>query len=408
MFRSRHTPSAIVLAALAGFASPGAAQQSVNGYNEVHNFRLISPGTDTARVWVYEFRHAWIVTFGNMIEDHIPLAQDPGFDPYGTEAFGANDLAFNSGLFGSPVPVRYASGEIQPTGAPGTPFCLTLTLGSSFANACNAVRIDPWTNVAPLDISGSIQSFGVADANVQGQGAAIAYAFSTAGIRIDGGVTLANGTIQWTPGLYSDSVGGGTGDLVVQDPVKIRATNTATGDVIEHTLVDIDIDHDGPGMVSYSGTNLLVDAEEVKIDIVIDPAIIAPGQSGELHLEVDNGVLVSASGTGIYAGSVPPLGVQIPFDVPMPDIQLDYDLPLDPTQPWEVSADMGGGAGALSDAAGGCPADINGDGVLDLEDINAFVLGFVEMLPQSDLNGDGVHDLQDVGLFVESFVSGCP
>ena len=57
----------------------------------------------------------------------------------------------------------------------------------------------------------------------------------------------------------------------------------------------------------------------------------------------------------------------------------------------------------------GCPADVAEPfGVLDLADVNAFVLGFVEMLPQGDLNGDGIWDLGDVGLFVESFLAGCP
>jgi hypothetical protein len=397
--------SLIGLALLAG--TPAAWAQG-GTYDVSHDFRFTSPGSDTARVTVYDFRHAWIVTNGNGDEDHTPLAQNPGFDPYGTDGFGANNGVFNSGLFGSTVPVLFNSGQIQPTGAPGTPFCVTVSLPPSFATACNAVRVDPWTNAAPIDITGRINSSGVADAGVFGQGAAIAYAFSTAGIRIDGGVTLANGTIRWTPGALVDMVGGGAGDIAVKDPVVITAINPNTGDTVEHTLVDIDMTHDGIGHVDINGSTLHVNIPEFTIDVVIDPAVIAPGQAGELHLEVDNGVLVSASGTGLYAGSVPPLGINIPFDVPMPPIVLDYDLNLDQTQPWEVTAEMGGGGDALSDAAGACPADLTGDGILDLEDINAFILGFVEMLPQSDLNGDGIWDLEDIGLFIESFTSGCP
>ncbi|MBZ0173214.1 MAG: hypothetical protein K8E66_12595, partial [Phycisphaerales bacterium] len=307
MLKTRLMPSAIVLSTLAGFAT-GAAAQQVGTYDVSHDFRFTSPGSDTARVTVYDFRHAWIVTNGNGAEDHTPLAQNPGFDPYGTDGFGANNAVFNSGLFGSAVPVLFNSGQIQPTGSPGTPFCVSVFLSPSAASACNAVRVDPWTNAAPIDITGRIQSFGFADAAVLGQGAAIAYAFSTAGIRIDGGITLANGTIQWTPGALVDMVGGGAGDTAIQDPVVLRATNLIDGTTVEHTLVDIDMTHEGDGHVDIGGPNLHVNIPEFTIDVVIDPAVIAPGQSGELHLEVDQGVLVSASGTDLYAGSVPPLG----------------------------------------------------------------------------------------------------
>ncbi len=57
---------------------------------------------------------------------------------------------------------------------------------------------------------------------------------------------------------------------------------------------------------------------------------------------------------------------------------------------------------------GSCPADLNGDGVLDLVDINLFVTGFTSSDPIADLNGDGIFDLGDVQAFVASFTAGCP
>jgi hypothetical protein len=413
MLTTRFTRGAIALSLLAGTAlqaGPAWAQPGrVGSYDVAHDFRFTSPGSDTARVTAYSFQHVWLASNGQRVEDHLPQQQDPGFDPYGTDWFGANNAAYNTGLFGGAVPVQYASFQIQPQGTPGQPFCLSLSMGPSAASACNAVRVDPWVNQQPIDITGRIRSSGFADAAVLGQGAALAYAFSTAGVRIEGGVTLANGTILWQPGALVDAVGGGAGDIAVQDPVVFRALNTATGTVVEHTLVDIDMTHGGVGQVDITGPGLFIDIPEFSIDIIVDPAVIAPGQAGELHLEVDGGVLVAATGTGIYAPSVPPLGVRIPFDVPMPPIVLDYDLNLDPTQPWEVTAKMGGGGGTLADASAPCPADLAAPfGVLDLSDVNAFILGFVEMLPQSDLNSDGVWDLADVGVFIESFLAGCP
>jgi len=46
-------------------------------------------------------------------------------------------------------------------------------------------------------------------------------------------------------------------------------------------------------------------------------------------------------------------------------------------------------------------------GVLDLSDVNAFVVGFVGNDLLSDLNDDGVWDLGDIGLFVDAFLGGC-
>ncbi len=55
-----------------------------------------------------------------------------------------------------------------------------------------------------------------------------------------------------------------------------------------------------------------------------------------------------------------------------------------------------------------CPADLNGDGVLDLQDINAFVQAFQNGDLLADLTGDGVLDLQDINAFVQAFTAGCP
>jgi hypothetical protein len=60
---------------------------------------------------------------------------------------------------------------------------------------------------------------------------------------------------------------------------------------------------------------------------------------------------------------------------------------------------------------GGCnAADIGLPyGVLDLADINAFILGFTGQDPVADIAAPfGVWDLADIGLFTQSFLAGCP
>ncbi len=56
-----------------------------------------------------------------------------------------------------------------------------------------------------------------------------------------------------------------------------------------------------------------------------------------------------------------------------------------------------------------CVADINGDGVLDLTDITAFISAFIAQDPAADLAPPaGVYDLADLSTFVQAFLAGCP
>ena len=55
-----------------------------------------------------------------------------------------------------------------------------------------------------------------------------------------------------------------------------------------------------------------------------------------------------------------------------------------------------------------CVADLTGDGILDLSDINAFVSAFTTQGGAADLDGNGIWDLNDINLFVAAFVAGCP
>ena len=54
-----------------------------------------------------------------------------------------------------------------------------------------------------------------------------------------------------------------------------------------------------------------------------------------------------------------------------------------------------------------CPADVNGDGVLDNGDIGAFVQLFLASDLAADFNNDGILDNGDIGAFVAVFLAGC-
>ena len=58
---------------------------------------------------------------------------------------------------------------------------------------------------------------------------------------------------------------------------------------------------------------------------------------------------------------------------------------------------------------GPCFADLNDDDVLDLADVQAFIVGFTTGDEEADFVGPrGVWDLGDLQFFLQSFISGCP
>ncbi len=57
----------------------------------------------------------------------------------------------------------------------------------------------------------------------------------------------------------------------------------------------------------------------------------------------------------------------------------------------------------------GCnPADLDGNGVLNFDDIDAFVNGFLGGDLIADLDGNGVLNFDDIDAFVNNFLAGCP
>ena len=59
------------------------------------------------------------------------------------------------------------------------------------------------------------------------------------------------------------------------------------------------------------------------------------------------------------------------------------------------------------DIGDACPADLDLSGVLDLGDVQTFVMLAIDARLGADLDGNGAVDLADVGLFVDAFTGGC-
>lgn len=55
-----------------------------------------------------------------------------------------------------------------------------------------------------------------------------------------------------------------------------------------------------------------------------------------------------------------------------------------------------------------CPADVNGDGMLNFFDISAFLNAFGANESAADFNGDGMYNFFDISAFLKAFGAGCP
>ncbi|GJM17800.1 MAG: hypothetical protein DHS20C14_00130 [Phycisphaeraceae bacterium] len=401
------TTRAIVALTLAGCTATATAQSfQQNSYSVSHTFDL-QPAGDVVSVWFSEFRHAWVQSTQGSDWDSVPAQSHPEFDGFGTDSFGS-PTCFNSGLAGSAVPCDWQSSQISNAGASGSA-CTLVDFPPSFAIACNSLTVAPWSATPPYHIQGSFGSSGGVQAGVQGRGAAFTYAYSSCGISVRGGTQLASGFIQWGTSFYSDAVGGGVGASALADPVHFIATNLNTGVTVDAVLLDIDLDFDDTGLIDWNPAGLTVDTAEMDLVVDIPPTHVAPGQEGRIEFRVENGAVTVANDSGIFDGLLPPLGTAVPFDIPLPsNFNLDYDLALNPADPWDVEAILsGGGDTGASLELLGCPADLDGNGVLNVDDVDAFVSLFLEGNLAADLTGDEVLNVDDIDAFVESFLSGC-
>lgn len=60
------------------------------------------------------------------------------------------------------------------------------------------------------------------------------------------------------------------------------------------------------------------------------------------------------------------------------------------------------------DVGSACPIDLDLTGVLDLADVQLFIMLMIQGRNGADLNNDGVIDIADINLFASRFAAGCP
>ncbi len=212
--------------------------------------------------------------------------------------------------------------------------------------------------------------------------------------------------MQWNP-VITEIVGGGVGALgTITDPIHIVANNLDTGVSVEASLLAFEMIADSVGTLSWDAGVFQTDHQELDFIMDIPSSHVAPGESGSIHLRIEQGMVTISDDTGIFDGMLPPAGVGVPLAFPFPnDFDLNYNMNLDPVFNWDVVADLSGGGGTRAIAS--CAADLNGDGALDIFDVFLFIELFNEGDLRADFFVDKIIDIFDVHAFIEVFVNGC-
>ena len=81
---------------------------------------------------------------------------------------------------------------------------------------------------------------------------------------------------------------------------------------------------------------------------------------------------------------------------------------FNPDAPADESYSVALYIGYYQDGPAPCPADLNGDMMLNFFDVSAFLTAFNTMNPIADFNGDGMFNFFDVSAFLQAFNAGCP
>jgi len=142
-----------------------------------------------------------------------------------------------------------------------------------------------------------------------------------------------------------------------------------------------------------------------------DIAVIADIDSGDrvvytLRNDLDSEgnlvftIALQSSSTGtpkfLFAGNID--------DRPGDDLLVVNEIP---TEGARAAGDLSASLFGQLNASDGCPADLDGNGLLNFDDIDLFVNGFLSGDLIADLDDNGTLNFDDIDAFVGSFLGGC-
>jgi hypothetical protein len=167
---------------------------------------------------------------------------------------------------------------------------------------------------------------------------------------------------------------------VVVDPVEAEVLDAGLNVLATYRLMDVRSTVLGHGStrISYDGAGPIVTsvARDMDLDIAIDPAVVAPGQSGEFRLSVRGGAFTRQTQNGVFAGVVI-MGTPDSFVATLPKLEVNYTIPSVPGAEWIQFGSTGGthADSAAGEVGDGCSI-ISGPGEgRDYADVSVVAIG---------------------------------
>mgnify|MGYP001211640551 CR=1 FL=1 len=132
---------------------------------------------------------------------------------------------------------------------------------------------------------------------------------------------------------------------VVVDPVEAEVLDGGLNVLARHRIMDVRSTVLGHGStrITYDGGGPIVTntARDMDLDISIDPAVVAPGQSGQFRISVRGGLITRQTQDGVFA-TVSLIGTPDNFVAQLPKLEVNYTIPTPPGAAWIQFGSTGG------------------------------------------------------------------
>ncbi len=209
----------------------------------------------------------------------------------------------------------------------------------------------------------------------------------------------------------ADIDGDGLDDIITSDRLSgtisvVRAVSTGQGEIVYDDAVSLKANE--AGALSMPGAVVAADVNGDGTRDLVFSATALSGDTGvwailNLGLDDQNGMLFAEAGRlpGDDTVGTAPLGLAV------------ADVDQNGSEDIVVFRTQGSGPAVTVQLSPGDPpcnaADLAAPfGVLDLQDLAAFISAFVAGDPIADINSDGLLDLADINTFIAAFLAGCP
>jgi hypothetical protein len=339
-------PCALALLALPALLSPAHAGQ----YNVGHGFTLRPKGNVVPQVQAVYYAHAWGRTFGpNCADSDVkPPIQPPGWGAFGTDRLASQAVVRNRDG-GSSIPANVARVNVGAAGLGLTTWTANAPgCASATAQANSEISVNAFAAGTP--VTGTLRSFGFANAVAPPPRRSESYAFSMAMVEARGGKLMKNGNIRWGK-VVRDVVSGHAAARRQVDPIEFTVTDVVTGETRAGTLFTVTVDLPASSAGGFVWENHQVEITASNLTFHVAFPSTNSSLQGELLVEVAGGVVTNATATGHYAGQAPAVGAAIPFNLAVPnDIEFDYDLGDFGDHDLEVGLDFSGAGETAAEA----------------------------------------------------------